>query len=150
MNKEQEYLVGFFEGHRTKVTRSDIDGMPNLVKMWQDFKKYPYGAIVRSQVIDGEVYIVEAGETIKNIVGYTAEELKDKPLSFISAIEPDIRKTLRIVETIERLGFCPKYNVNLHKDGHHVRTQGILFKEGDNRYIELVWDENKIVKYEGR
>lgn len=148
MNKEQEYLVGFFEGHKTKVTRSDIDSMPNLVKMWQDFKQYPHGAIVRSEVIDGEVYILEAGDTIANIVGWTPEELKGKPLSFISAKVIDHKQTLRIVNTIERIGFCPKRNINLHKDGHTVNTQGIIFKEGHNRYIELVWDENKVVNYE--
>ena len=147
LSTEQKYLVGLFDGFAIPVSNG-IDSIPNLIKMWNDFKKYPYGAVVRSKVVNGQVIIVEAGESIKNIVGYTADELKGKPLQFFAAREMKPEQVMQVANTVEQLGFCPKMNTNKHKDGHEVKTQGIIFKEKPGEYIELVWDAEKMINYE--
>ncbi len=113
----------------------------------QRLKDYPFASEVKTKIVDGEVYIIEADSKIESIVGYTPDELKDKPLSMIMFKAIPEEKLSKILESLDKYGVSVKTNHNKHKDGSLVETFGWIFKVAENDYREVVMCADKVVGY---
>lgn len=149
MTKEQIILDKFLETVLA-IIGGGKDGRKYFIsaQIAQMLKQYPHASEVKTTIKNGEVYIVDADERISNLIGYTPDELRGKPLTYIMGERMDEVKQNEILNNLRQWGVSVKTNTNKRKDGSTVDTWGMIFKIGENDYREVVMDASKIVGYE--
>ena len=138
MTTEQIVLMDFFQTVRD--LSKGVHNAENLIsiRIAHLLKSFPYASEVKSQIINGEIILVDADEKIKDIIGYDPIEIIGKPLTFIETGEAPASKRGKIFEDLHKYGVSVKQNINKCKDGSSVETFGWLFKVAPNNYREVV------------
>lgn len=145
MTSEQIVLMGLFDTVKAiskgQNTADDIIS----IHIAHLLKSFPYASEVKCYLTDdGDIIIVEADEKIFDIVGYTPDEMRGKPLSIFETGETTAAKRIKIFEDLQKYGVSVKQNKNKHKDGSTVDTFGWLFKVSPNNYREVVMKKENV------
>lgn len=114
---------------------------PNLLRFYDKLTTSFNKAVVEVQITSNGLEVTNASSNIKDIMGYTSEELIGTDiLSYrVRPIDPD--KLEAMVKVLNRGEIVIKNNGIIHKNGHVVFTRGIIFKDS-SKYVEFVWNVN--------
>lgn len=148
MTSEQVILREYFKTTQMLLTGIKIDNTRFEVRIAEKLRRYPFASEVSTEVVNGEVFILDADDRIEYIVGYTPDELKGKPLSYIMHKPLDKITLEHTLKELQEFGSSIKCNVNKCKDGSTVRTFGVIQDLGGGKYKEVVVDSSKIIGYE--
>lgn len=151
MTNDQIVLMDFF---KTVRSLSGGEGSKELFMashVAHLLHRFPFSSEVKTELRgkDKEVFIVDADEKIFDLIGYTPDELKGKPLSFIMEGKLNTAKQKRILYDLNTYGVAVKTNKNKHKDGSIVDTFGWIFNMGTDSNVEVVMDVKNIIGYVG-
>lgn len=128
-------VLSVIRGLKIDLSHEDL---PNFSMFYRILKNHPTIAVLNTRVENGQVMLYNLSSAIEHITGYTPSELHGQPLSMIMPGEPDENSVAKLKAEIDRYKASDKYNIIKHKDGHLVKTIGIIFEEGKNQYFEMV------------
>lgn len=87
---------------------------------------------------DNRLEVVYASNNIKNIMGYTPEELEGKDILDYRANTLDKDILREVIKQLNSGETVVKTNTIINKNGEQVKVRGIIYKDLD-KYIEIVW-----------
>lgn len=117
---------------------TQYDDMPDFLSFWHAAQKFPYCTWVIWDMHDGLPVFVDMGDDIKNIIGWTREELIGRSVKFILPNDFDMGIIEKTAKNLQKYGTSPKHGTNLHKDGSIIESFGALWMSGD-KVVEIVW-----------
>ena len=114
---------------------------PNLIRFYDKLTTSMNKAVVEVKITSIGLEVVNASKNIKDIMGYTPEEIKGTDILSYRVTPIDEGKLNAMIRVLNRGEVVIKNNGILHKNGHIVYSRGILFKDND-KYVEFVWNVN--------
>lgn len=126
--------------HDIKMHKEYNYDVPNLIKLYNKYLSSRNKAIIEFEIVNKKLIIVRASSNIKEIMGYSSEELIGKPFSNYS-LHYDPETVNKMIDLLQMGEVITKSNTILHKNGEQVFTKGMLYKD-KNRYIEFIWKAN--------
>ena len=148
MTSEQIILQEYFKTTQMLLTGVKIDNTRFEVRIAEKLRRYPFASEVLTELVNGEVFILDADDRIEYLVGYTPDELRGKPLSYIMHGQLKKNQLEKMILQLNQYGSTIKSNVNKCKDGSTVHTFGVIEDLGGGKYKEVVVDASKIIGYE--
>lgn len=132
--------------NRVSVKAKELDKVPNLLGIYNNFLKVPFACTMRFVEDNGQIVITDVEGYPENCFGYTREEMIGKRVTdFMYA--GNAEKVMETVQMLNDYGFCPKINRHPTKDGGESTIYGVVFKEGRGKYFEMMWKADKVVDY---
>lgn len=121
-----------------------------IFTLWEQAIAVDFKAVIKMELIDNELVILDSTPTIFSFTGFRKEDLVGKKIS--DFIQPrNERKLELILSLLDKGKIVHKESLTIKKDKSLISTEGILVKIFDKKlnkqvYLELIYPLDCVIK----